>query len=83
MSLNLRIETGRWTRLPRKERLHVCGQVQTERHVMESCDLTKTIRDNNRHYETYTLQFLTFLKNKMHVELFLKSWTLFTKAKRL
>ena len=49
VSHNLRIETGRWARLPRDERLCVCGQVQTERHVLESCDLTKTIRDNNRH----------------------------------
>ena len=49
VSHNLRIETGRWARLPREQRLCRCGQVQTERHVIEECSLTRLIRDNNSH----------------------------------
>ena len=43
---NLKIETGRWNRrgrgrLPIKERLCQCGEVQTELHVVQSCPLTQ------------------------------------------
>ena len=42
---SLAIETGRWNRrgqgrLPIDQRLCSCGEVQTERHVIESCPLT-------------------------------------------
>ena len=33
----LRIETGRWARLPRERRLCPCGQVQHELHVLVDC----------------------------------------------
>lgn len=47
---NLAIETGRWNRRGRgrlevAERLCQCGDVQTEMHVIESCPLTQTVRD--------------------------------------
>lgn len=46
---SLAIETGRWNRrgrgrLPPEERLCVCGDVQDERHVIQSCPLTNHLR---------------------------------------
>ena len=46
---SLCIESGRWNRrgrgrLPVEERLCVCGEVQTERHVVEVCPVTADIR---------------------------------------
>jgi hypothetical protein len=32
-SHNLRIETGRWSRIERERRLCTCGEIQTEEHV--------------------------------------------------
>jgi len=49
-SHRLRIETGRWSRLPRENRLCPCGAVQDERHVLENCPLTQQLRDS--HYKT-------------------------------
>ena len=44
-SHRLRIETGRWSRTPREERLCQCGNgVQSERHVLVDCQLVKHIR---------------------------------------
>ena len=47
---SLAIETGRWNRrgrgrLPIEERLCQCGQIQTERHVVETCILSQHVRD--------------------------------------
>ena len=46
MSHNLKIETGRWSRIPRDRRVCHCDyiQLQTESHVLISCALTH----NNR-----------------------------------
>ncbi len=44
---NLRIETGRWARLPPEERLCLCGDIQSEKHVIQSCILSQPIRDTN------------------------------------
>ena len=33
--------------MPLEERLCTCGEVQTERHVVEHCPFTSTIRQNN------------------------------------
>ena len=46
---SLAVETGRWNkrgrgRLPLEERLCVCGDIQTERHVVEVCTLSENIR---------------------------------------
>ena len=45
-SHNLKVETGRGSRTPRKARLCTCGSgdVQTERHIIENCPLTLHIR---------------------------------------
>ena len=47
-SHRLKIETGRWARLPRENRLHVCscGQIQTEQHVLLQCRLTQNLRED-------------------------------------
>ena len=34
-------------RLPVEERLCVCGDIQTERHVLQDCTLTQQIRDSH------------------------------------
>ena len=45
-SHRLKIETGRWSRIPRELRLCPCGEVQTESHVLCQCPLTQHIGDN-------------------------------------
>lgn len=50
---SLSIETGRWNRrgrgrLPREERLCVCGNIQTEKHVVEDCPVSIHIRNSVR-----------------------------------
>lgn len=41
----LRVETGRWMRIPRNERLCVCNiDIQNEAHVMFHCPITLPIR---------------------------------------
>ena len=46
ISHNLKIETGRWSRIPRERRVCQCDntQLQTEAHVLISCALTLNIR---------------------------------------
>ena len=45
-SHRLKIETGRWSRIPRERRLCQCGEdVQTEEHVLAHCELTRGIRE--------------------------------------
>ena len=46
MSHSLKIETGRWSRLPREERVCICNNesMQTEIHVLIECRLTQGIR---------------------------------------
>ena len=41
---NLAIETGRWSRIPHEERVCECGSVQTEKHVVLECPVTRYIR---------------------------------------
>ena len=41
----LRIETGRWSRLAKEERLCPCGLVQTEEHELLRCPMTADLRD--------------------------------------
>ena len=46
MSHNLKIETGRWSRIPRERRVCQCdnSHLQTEAHVLIDCTLTNHIR---------------------------------------
>ena len=48
ISHNLAVETGRWSRVPREQRLCLCGAVQTELYVLFSCPLLNTER--HRHF---------------------------------
>ena len=44
-SHRLRVETGRWSRIERADRLCQCGSdIQTEQHVLIDCDLVTDIR---------------------------------------
>ena len=43
-SHRLRIETGRWARIPPEHRLCECGTVQDEEHVLVRCPLTEPLR---------------------------------------
>ena len=43
-SHRLRVETGRWARIPVESRLCGCGGIQTEEHVLLRCNLTQDIR---------------------------------------
>ena len=44
-SHRLKIETGRWSRTPREERMCNCGMgIQTESHVLLYCDQTHMLR---------------------------------------
>ena len=43
-SHSLRVETGRWSRTPRENRLCICGNVQDEIHVLLHCPLTHHLR---------------------------------------
>ena len=45
-SHRLRIETGRWNRTPREERICTCGSIQDERHVLLECVRSAQIRSN-------------------------------------
>ena len=50
MSHELKVETGRWSRLPREERVCVCNNevVQDEKHVLLACPLLAHIRQRFR-----------------------------------
>ena len=57
---SLAIEEGRWNRrgrgrLPVEERLCSCGEIQTEKHVLEQCRISNHIR---RHYDITTMENL-------------------------
>ena len=46
-SHHLKIETGRWARIPRDERLCVCGgDIQSESHVLIDCPRSEHLRHN-------------------------------------
>ena len=45
-SHRLRVETGRWSRIPREERKCDCGEIQMEEHVLLFCPLSAHIRNN-------------------------------------
>ncbi len=46
-SHRLKIETGRWARIPRKERLYPCGDgnIQSESHILIHCEYTRHLRE--------------------------------------
>ena len=46
MSHSLKVETGRWSRIPQERRLCSCSsnEVQNEKHVLLDCDLVNHLR---------------------------------------
>lgn len=46
-SHRLKVETGRWSRIPQDQRLCVCGHIQTEEHVLTKCPETEVFRNNH------------------------------------
>ena len=44
-SHRLRIETGRWSRIPQENRVCECGAVQNESHILTVCPLTQHLRN--------------------------------------
>ena len=47
-SHRLKVETGRWSRIPRDQRTCACsvGGIQDERHVIFDCDFTRAYRES-------------------------------------
>ncbi len=45
--MRLKIETGRWARITREERLCPCGDVyiQSESHILIHCEYTRNLRE--------------------------------------
>ena len=43
-SHRLKIESGRWTRIPRDLRLCSCGEIQNEDHVLLRCPISQELR---------------------------------------
>ena len=50
-SHRLKIETGRWSRISRENRLCSCGQIQTECHVLLSCPVNEYLRQQYPHLD--------------------------------
>ena len=61
-SHRLKIETGRWARIDREDRLCQCGQaVQDEKHVIVDCPLVQDIRER---YDRRAIDFVTFMNSQ-------------------
>ena len=63
----LKIETGRWSRLPRELRLCSCGEVQTEHHALCQCPLTQHIRDLYHYLDCTNLNSLMSNPDTMNI----------------
>ena len=68
-SHHLRIETGRWSRIPRENRLCQCRtDIQTEEHVLLRCAISGTLRDHmNTNAQTLHELFDHIKMNQPHV----------------
>ena len=61
-SHRLKIETGRWARIDREDRLCQCGQaVQDEKHVIVDCPLVQDIRER---YDRRAIDFVPFMNSQ-------------------
>ena len=57
-SHRLKVETGRWSRIPRERRLCLCGQVQDEMHTLLDCPLLNDLRREFSHLNFNSLEDL-------------------------
>ena len=66
-SHHLKVETGRWSRIPREAGLCTCGSgdVQTERHIIEKCQLNLHIRQKYNCLNVDTSDVLRTQQNQM------------------
>ena len=62
-SHRLKVETGRWSRIPRERRLCSCGSVQDEDHVLLRCPLMREVRGNFSSLDYRTLENLMMNEN--------------------
>ena len=68
MSHKFKVETGRWSRMPRERRSCLCNnnQVQTEKHVLLDCPITENLRDR---YAVLTFASThTLMNEKVHLK---------------
>ena len=64
----LRIETGRWARIPTELRLCLCQEsIQTEEHVLLHCRNTEQLRDNFPHLQKDSISELFQSPNVMDI----------------
>ena len=69
-SHRLKVETGRWSRIPRERRLCQCGEgVQTEKHVLVECELTRGIREKYGQTINSFETFMTSEKSKAQLHM--------------
>ena len=65
-SHRLRIETGRWSRIPRENRLYACGVIQDEAHVIQVCPNVGHIRQRYDVLPTYHADFVIEANSSDH-----------------
>lgn len=63
ISHKLAVETGRWSRTPREERLCSCGQVQTEIHVLLQCPQVHFIKQKHNATDITNMTELLAIEN--------------------
>ena len=69
-SHRLKVETGRWSRIPRERRLCRCGEgVQTEEHVLVNCELTRGIKEKYGQTVDCFKTFMTSEKTKAQLHM--------------
>ena len=69
-SHRLKVETGRWSRIPRERRYCQCGEnVQTEEHVLVHCELTRGIREKYGQTIDCFNMFMTCEKSKAQLHM--------------
>lgn len=60
----LKVETGRWRNVDRRQRLCNCGELQTEKHVLMDCQLAVEIR---RKFRDVDFTSITTLMNSKSI----------------
>ena len=62
-SHRLKVETGRWSRIPKERRLCMCGIVQDEIQVLLNCPLLDNVRGNFREMNFSSLNSIASCEN--------------------
>ena len=69
-SHRLKVETGRWSRLPRERRICKCGVgVQSEEHVLVECELAEPIKQKYGIDVTSFNSFMSLKKSKAQLQM--------------